>query len=367
MRILRTYSLLKVVCLAAVLGALADRPGQALGQEDTARGSGKAQAPKVIRLGGHEFTVKDSPSQGPGPCIWSRDNVWTDDLGRVHLKLANRQGRFTVAEIRSAKPLGRGAYKWTISSERGFGQLDPNVVVGCFVFGSSDEDGEIDVEFGRFGEPDSGPGRFVVHPAKLGESEERFEVGKAMRRVVVGFDWRSDEVRFQASGTKDDGSIMPFGAWTYRGTKVPNDPNRFHAHCNLWLFKNSPPTDACEVEIVVEKFEFTPLAGSGVPKSNAGPSITVNSPTDRSTTSERLITVSGTATGLPKGARITVYVNTDQDYAQDEDGIVSEKGNWTSRYNVLGGFPVPFEHRVFATARVNGKTIRSNTVRVIKR
>jgi hypothetical protein len=281
--------------------------------------------------------------------------------------LANQQGRFTAAEIRSLKPLGSGSYKWTISSETGFDKLDPNVVVGCFAFGSSDGNGEIDVEFGRFGEPDSGPGRFVVHPAKLGESEERFEVGEAMRRVVVGFDWRSDEVRFQASGTKDDGSNVPLGAWTYRGAKMPKDPSRFHAHCNLWLFKNRPTIDGSEVEIVIEKFEFTPLAGTGPAKANAVPSITITSPTDRSTTSERLITVSGTATGLPKGARITVYVNTDQDYAQDEPGIVQENGTWTSRHNVLGGFPLPYEHKVFATARVDGKTIRSNTVRVIKR
>jgi DNA-directed RNA polymerase subunit RPC12/RpoP len=328
----------------------------------------RARSEKTIRLSGYDFAAKDSPSHGPGPCAWNRDNAWSDDQGRVHLKLTNKEDRWTAAEIRSVKPLGGlGSSKWTLSSETPFDQLDPNIVIGCFAFGATDKDGEIDVEFGRFGEPDSGPGRLVVHPAKLGDSEERFAMPADVSRVVVGFDWQPNEIRFEATGTKRDGSTVALAAWKYRGEKIPKDPSRFHAHCNVWMFKNQPPSDAREVEIVIEKFEFKPMASSGTAKSTAGPSITITSPTDGSTTSDRLITVSGTASGLPKGTRITVYVNTDQDYAQDELGMAEENGKWTSRYNVLGGYPLPYEHRVFATAQVGGKTVRSNTVRVTKK
>ena len=62
--------------------------------------SALAAEPAKLKFSGLEWTVKHGPKMGPGPNAWDRRNVWVDDEGRLHLKMAQCDGKWTSPKSR---------------------------------------------------------------------------------------------------------------------------------------------------------------------------------------------------------------------------------------------------------------------------
>ncbi len=122
---------------------------------------------RMVAWSGRSWTVKASRTPvGPGPNLFSDsiDNVWVDPVGRLHLKITSRRGRWHAAEVVLGHSLGHGTYRFVLASR--LDRFDPNVVAGLFTW--SDEPAshhrEIDIEFGRWSDAPQCNARYTVQP-----------------------------------------------------------------------------------------------------------------------------------------------------------------------------------------------------------
>ncbi|SFW36863.1 Glycosyl hydrolases family 16 [Sinomicrobium oceani] len=221
----------------------------------------KSAAQTTIRFSGYTWMVKNPPGQvGPHSNYWSKDNVWVDKQGRLHLKITREpDGRWTCAEIQSTENFGYGKYVWKIESR--VDQLDKNIVLGLFDYRGiqySKYD-EIDIEFSRWGHAHVDNFSNTVYPEyPKGKSvSNSHELSLNGLWSTYRFIRDSEKVAYSSfhGHTEDPGNA--FFVWqTPSGFAVPKVA--MPIHMNLWLF-DAPPSDGEEVEIIIRSFEFTPL------------------------------------------------------------------------------------------------------------
>jgi hypothetical protein len=217
---------------------------------------------KEIQFGGYTWTVRTGRG-GPGPNAWNEDNVWLDSATNLHLKISQRGGKWSCAEITMRKRLGFGRYEFQTAGRLDL--LDDNVVLGLFNYPTADAgpDGthEIDIEFARWGSATNPMGNFTVWPAQQGlkHMTKPFVFSLAGDRSTHRFTWRRGQVLFQSlQGHRDDDG-EELSRWLYQ----PKEPTRsisqqaMPVHVNLWLFRGLPPKNGLEVEVILHGFKFT--------------------------------------------------------------------------------------------------------------
>ena len=216
-----------------------------------------------------EWNVKSGTGEGPGPNVWSAANTFVDADGDLHLTIANVGGVWYCAEISSTLTFGFGTFQWQVQSA--VDQLDPNVVLGLFVYGPTalgpDGTHEFDIEYSRFGSTTGDNGWWTVFPnvqvtpPLLGQSHYPLVLG-VDPTTTARFAWASTNVAFETmAGFQPAGSnASAIHSWTYR----PADPSTticqspMPVHMNLWLYHGSPPTNGEGAEVVIHNFSFTP-------------------------------------------------------------------------------------------------------------
>lgn len=201
---------------------------------------------------------------GPGPNAWEENNVWLDARGSLHLRIFERAGKWSCAEVTLKKRLGFGRYQFQVSGR--LDKLDPNVVLGLFNYPTADvgPDGtnEIDIEFAGWGNEKNPIGNYTVWPAVLAlrQTSKPFPFTLATDDTTHRFDWSPAGVKFQSvRGHMDEGG-NELASWSY----FPDEPARrisqqpMPVHINLWLFQGMSPKNGHGVEIVIHQFKFTP-------------------------------------------------------------------------------------------------------------
>lgn len=213
---------------------------------------------RTIDFSGRTWTVR-SVFGGPGPNEWSDDpqSVWVDVDGRLHLKIRQIAGVWKCAEVVSDESLGYGSYRFQLGSDTTV--FDPRVVVGLFTY--LDDFHEIDIEMSRWADAQNDDGQFVVQPYDAPGHIERFPIALTDSYSTHWFQWRQDFVRFESARGLHD---LPAPAsdlihtWTFAGGGIPIDDAE-KVHINLWLFQGIPPINGQEVELIIERFTYTPL------------------------------------------------------------------------------------------------------------
>jgi hypothetical protein len=214
--------------------------------------------PRKIRFSGCTWEVKSSAARvGPGPNYFSASsrNVWVDGKGRLHLKITRDNGRWESAEVASARSFGYGRYAFTLASPVNAAALDANAVFGLFTWSDypAYHNREIDIEFSRWGIAElTESGSHTVQPWETAGNQRTFSQ-PSVTSSTHSFIWRPTSVAFRNSS-------LPSENWTYSGPDVPLSGGD-HARMNLWFFQGNPPRNGNSVEIIVERFRFTPLTG----------------------------------------------------------------------------------------------------------
>ncbi len=224
-----------------------------------------AAEPTPLKFAGLEWTVKHGPAMGPGPNTWDRRNVWVDDQGRLHLRIARRDGKWTCAELSTTQRLHFGTYEFQTLGR--LDQFDANVVLGLFNYPPRDvgvdTTHEIDIEFARWGRADAPVGNFTMWPVKdeLKQTSHTFDVRLEDSVMTHRFDWQRDRITFVSQQGGADGSPQPISRWQFDRQPVADyiSSAPMPLHLNLWLFQGRAPTDEKEVEVVIESFRFRPL------------------------------------------------------------------------------------------------------------
>lgn len=254
--LLPTSAALACAALAACSDITTSGPSRA--SDDPARSTGAT----TITWSGRTWNVKSGDGLGPGPNNWSAGNVWVDANGYLHLRISRdpATGKWYSAEIASAQNLGFGTYQFWVEGR--IDQLDPNVILGLFGYAGPDGTNEIDIEFGRFGDPLRANSTYSVYPAVAGypETSHLFPLALEGTFTTQRYRWLSGSVHFQTLGGHRSDNLNQIQSWTF----TPSDPlqripqQAMPARINLWLFRGQPPTNATGVEIVIRRFTFTP-------------------------------------------------------------------------------------------------------------
>jgi hypothetical protein len=243
--------------------------------EELIRGTGAGATPpgdsasisssgRKINFSGYDWLVKTSLDPvGPGPNYFSDSsgNVWIDERGRLHLRISqDATGRWQAAEAVMQTSLGYGTYRFVLDSP--VDNLDPNVVLGLFTWSDDPAQNhrEVDIEFGRFGEPAALMGRYTVQPYTAPGQYFPFEQPSSPQSTH-SFVWTSERVSFQswvgsqgipgASGTIIAEHTL---ASTY---DVPQRGGE-QVRINLWLDAGRAPTNGQPLEVIVGRFDFAP-------------------------------------------------------------------------------------------------------------
>jgi len=246
-------TLLAALAASAVLGSLSAALAQA--------------APTnahVIHFSGYDWEVRPDADGGPGPNHWDSGNVRVDSLGRLHLKLTHRNGAWRCAEVTTLRSLGFGRYQFQVTGA--LDRLDPNVVLGLFNYpapgAGPDGTNEIDIEYSRWGDPAALPASATIYPAHPGPASvsHPFPMPPGLTDTTQRFLWQSDSVRIQCLRGHRDDDQQEYAQWTFRPAdhqRLPQKP--LPVHINLWLMRGRAPQDGKEVEVIVNRFSFTPV------------------------------------------------------------------------------------------------------------
>ncbi|WP_316785906.1 glycoside hydrolase family 16 protein [Pedobacter frigiditerrae] len=215
----------------------------------------------MISFSGYDWVVKNSPltTRGPGNNYWSAANVWVDSRGYLHLKLAKntKTGKWECAEIASVNSFGMGTYQFSIEGR--VDKLDRNVVLGLFNYSGLDYYDEMDIEFARWGKKSNPNLNCTLYPAEgsvgtpwSGSAEFALNGTYSTYR----FNRTLTSVLFQGlHGFTNDNSNLFFSKTC---TESFISPKPMPILLNLWLFQGNIPSDKNSVEIIIQRFSYTP-------------------------------------------------------------------------------------------------------------
>ena len=165
----------------------------------TTRGSGDfaSRTPPVIKFSGYDWEVRRTPSDRGGPNDYDAANAFTDAEGFLHLKLAQRDGRWTSAEVTLARALGYGTYSFVV---RDTSHLEPSAAFGLFTWDDESvgqNHREMDIEISRWGDPQIANSQYVVQPYYVAANVRRFTTPAG--RMTHSFRWEPGKVSFRTT------------------------------------------------------------------------------------------------------------------------------------------------------------------------
>lgn len=233
------------------------QPGNGVIAVATAKGKpGRPLVKKTIHFSGYDWTVRTAGSdRGGEPNEYDPENAWTDDKGYLHLRMQERNGRWSCAEVNLMRSLGYGTYRFVVQNSA---HLAPSAVVGLFTWdelGSLDTRKELDIELSRWGNPSSKNSQYVVQPFYIPENVVRFSTpGGVMTHL---FHWEPGKATFQTlRGRPEAAHAAPISEHTFT-SGIPT-PASETVHIDLYDFHHSKTSTQHPDEVVIEKFEFLP-------------------------------------------------------------------------------------------------------------
>jgi hypothetical protein len=210
---------------------------------------------KIIHFSGYDWTVRSAGSnRGGEPNDYDPENAWVDDKWFLHLRMQDRNGKWTCAEVYLTRSLGYGTYKFLVQDST---HLSSSAVFGLFTWDlarSQDFRNEIDIELSRWGEPKNKNAQFVVQPFYTAENVFRFTVPAGL--VTHSFRWEPGKVSFKSSaGAAASANRLVGEHFFTSGIPASADEG---IHMNLYDFFHSKHPVQQPSEVVIEKFEFLP-------------------------------------------------------------------------------------------------------------
>jgi hypothetical protein len=221
------------------------------------KGTGSPPAvSKTIHFSGYDWQVRAAGAdRGGEPNYFDLENAWVDKNGFLHLRMAERNGQWTVAEVSLMRSLGYGTYKFVIQDSS---RLNPSAVLGLYTWDdilSGDFRNEMDIELSQWADPKNKNAQYVVQPFYIPENLFRFVVPPGV--VTHSFRWEPGKVSFRSiQGATLDSRSNPISQHVFT-SGVPTPANET-VHIDLYEFHHLTHPSHQASEVVIEKFEYLP-------------------------------------------------------------------------------------------------------------
>ncbi|WP_319559182.1 glycoside hydrolase family 16 protein [Marispirochaeta sp.] len=205
------------------------------------------------------WLVSDAPAgKSPGPNIFLPDNVYLDARERLVLRISQRNGSWSSAELHLTEALGYGRYEIIVEGDPA--KLDPQAVFGFFTYDHLAPPlyRELDIEFARWADPGHPGGNYTVQPYTLEENKSVFPLEELGSRSLHRIEWMPDRVEFSSYALGRGGWEREVARFIWPGETVP-DPGTAYLHLNFWLFRGAPPQSGEPQVLRVSEFTFTPF------------------------------------------------------------------------------------------------------------
>jgi hypothetical protein len=232
-------------------------PGGPIRALASVRGTGDfaTRMPSTISFSGYEWEVRRTPSDRGGPNDYDAANVTTDADGFLHLKLTQRNGRWTSSEVALTRALGYGTYAFVV---RDVSQLESAATVGLLTWddeGGDQNHRELDIEISRWGDTNIANAQYVVQPYYVAANVRRFEAPAGP--LTHTFRWEPGRASFRTVRGRGASPTAPLVAAHEFTSGVPV-PGNERVRMNLYFFRFSSTSVQKEVEVVIEKFQYLP-------------------------------------------------------------------------------------------------------------
>jgi hypothetical protein len=223
-----------------------------------ANGEGPAPVlppPKILNFSGYEWTTSDGPIFRAGSRnFFDPANVWTDERGALHLHISGSPGKWAAAEVRLTRSLGYGTYRFQL---RDVSHLEPSALLTLIAWdgvGSESTRRELDVELGRWGNPENTNVNYVVQPYYVPANFVAFRVPPGA--YTHSFRWEPGQVTFSTVAGSGDtgGGVINQHVFT---SGVPS-PEEKSVRIGLYVFHQGKIPLENENEVIIDKFEYLP-------------------------------------------------------------------------------------------------------------
>ncbi len=242
----------------------------------------------VVYFSGYTWDVKifEQYQVGPGPNYFSGhyEDVFVDENGYLHLRIAEHDGKWFSSEVISQMNMGYGKYTWVVQAD--LENIPENTTLGLFTWDNNtfyeEANSEIDIEISKWGDPDEeNTLLFSVQPVNFGPYyPERTHLAETNAGELIGvtthtFTWTDTLVVWYsyAGNTEDPEKLL--ATWSFdldNPARVKNENGNSslpiiipapgattNARMNYWLLPwiSSVPTDGLEQEVIIQKFSYT--------------------------------------------------------------------------------------------------------------
>jgi hypothetical protein len=233
------------------------KPGGEVLTIATVKGSGTFVPAPVKRLtfSGYDWEVRQTPSDRGGANDYASDNAWTDAEGFLHLRLIQRDGRWTSAQVSLTRALGYGTYTFVV---RDTSHLDPSAAMGLLTYdnlGADQNHRELSIEISQWGDRSRSNAQYVVQPYYVAANVMRFVAPRG--RTAHSFRWEPGRALFSSVLLRGAVPAQPAVAQHEftSGVPIPGDER---VQMNLYFFRYAPGPPQGEVEVVIERFQYLP-------------------------------------------------------------------------------------------------------------
>jgi hypothetical protein len=221
----------------------------------TVRGTGDfaTRPKKTLAFSGYEWDVREMPSDRGGANDYDAANAWIDSEGLLHLKLAERGGSWTSAEVILTRSLGYGTYAFTV---RDVSQLDPAAAFGMLTWddeGAEQNHRELNIEISQWGDRKIPNAQYVLQPYYVPANVARFSAPPGT--LTHSFRWEPGRALFRTvRGGRSPGPPIAQHEFT---SGVPT-PGTERVRMNLYYFRFAAMPPQKDVEVVIERFQYLP-------------------------------------------------------------------------------------------------------------
>lgn len=227
--------------------------------EKVVEGTGPAPAippVKTLHFSGYDWTVRTAGSyRGGSHNSFDSANAWTDEKGALHLSITKRGADWMCSEIRLARSLGYGTYRFTI---RDASHLEPSSVLSMSTWdgvGAEDNRRELDIEISRWGNTTNENAQYVVQPYYIPVNIARFTVPAGV--LTESIHWEPGRATF-STVARSPGASIPRAVNEHVFTSGVPSTGGDAVRINLYVFGKGQVPQKQNAEIVIDKFEYLP-------------------------------------------------------------------------------------------------------------